>query len=403
MRAICAITSPIQLSLGRARKCGLWLQRVRLARVSILACWPSSRVSRWPNGRPRTARWWRSTASTRGPGLLVPAEYDGPAADPLQAARVQRAARLGVAVAGVATVMHHFTVAMLFSLAADRERLTAGTAEDAVSAVATDGLLLASGWAEGRTDQNILLPTVVAEPTDGGYVVNGSKKPCSLSRRWTCSPPASSITDDRTAGASLALLLIPAQLARHLRHPVLDQPRSWPPRRATRCILKDVQVPEELVIRSTPEDQHRLDDLQTAGFTWFELLTTASYVGAASALVELVLTAAAAASPAVARRWRSGWRRPSAWSKAPRGRSTRGVAGDDAVAVGPDHPVRHAGPALRRVSTTPRSSSAASPSSAPSTSPTSLRGARPGLPPAVARQRGRTAGRLLRRRPLRLS
>lgn len=53
--------------------------------------------------------------------------------------------------------------------------------------------------------------------------------------------------------------------------------------------LTDVVVPEDLVIHSTPEDADRLDDLQTAGFTWFELLATSSYVGAASALVSQVL------------------------------------------------------------------------------------------------------------------
>jgi len=53
--------------------------------------------------------------------------------------------------------------------------------------------------------------------------------------------------------------------------------------------LTDVLVPEELVIRTEPEDPHRLDDLQTAGFTWFEMLATSVYVGGASTLVELAL------------------------------------------------------------------------------------------------------------------
>ncbi|MGW7594695.1 acyl-CoA dehydrogenase, partial [Streptomyces rubiginosohelvolus] len=55
--------------------------------------------------------------------------------------------------------------------------------------------------------------------------------------------------------------------------------------------LTDVEVPEDLTIISTPEDHGRLDDLQTGGFTWFELLTTAAYTGAASALVDRVITA----------------------------------------------------------------------------------------------------------------
>src|SRR6266542_498033 len=53
--------------------------------------------------------------------------------------------------------------------------------------------------------------------------------------------------------------------------------------------LDDVFVPEDLVIRTVPDDPSRLDDLQTAGFVWFEMLISSVYVGAASSLVERAL------------------------------------------------------------------------------------------------------------------
>ncbi len=53
--------------------------------------------------------------------------------------------------------------------------------------------------------------------------------------------------------------------------------------------LKDVYVPQEMVVRAGAEDPTRLDDLQTAGFVWFETLISAGYTGAAAALVEQVL------------------------------------------------------------------------------------------------------------------
>ena len=53
--------------------------------------------------------------------------------------------------------------------------------------------------------------------------------------------------------------------------------------------LTDVFVPAELVIHTEPDDPDRLDDLQTVGFAWFEMLATSVYVGAASALVEQAL------------------------------------------------------------------------------------------------------------------
>ena len=264
-----------------------------------------------------------------GPGLLVPADYGGAAADPLQAARVQRGLASASPSLGVATVMHHFTVAMLFSLARSAERLS--TAQlNLLSSVVSDGLLLASGWAEGRTDQNILSPMVVAEPIPGGYRINGSKKPCSLSTSMDVLTASVAISDP-DGGASLALLLIPAGLpgitvTPFWSTPVLAASQSHEVR------LSDVEIPEELVIRSTTADQHRLDDLQTAGFTWFELLTSASYVGIASALVAQVLASgrgSAADRAALAIRLDAAVHLVDGAARAIRD----GVAGDEAVAM----------------------------------------------------------------------
>lgn len=221
-----------------------------------------------------------------GPGLLVPAAYGGAAAGPLEAVRVQRAIASVSPSLGVATTMHHFTVAMLFRLAEAADRLTPAQLK-LMSAVASDGLLLASGWAEGRTDQNILAPSVVAERTPGGYRVNGAKKPCSLSGSMDVLTASVQVTEEDGRSA-LALMLIPAsspgvETRPFWATPVLAASQSHEVR------LTDVEVPEDLVIHSTPEDADRLDDLQTAGFTWFELLATSAYVGAASTLVAQVL------------------------------------------------------------------------------------------------------------------
>jgi len=227
--------------------------------------------------------------SHAGPGLLVPGDFGGLEAGPLDAVRTQRALGALSPSLGVATVMHHFTVAMLFSLARTVGRLTEGQ-KKLLASIATDGLLLSSAWAEGRTDQNILLPAVVAERTsEGNYRVNGEKKPCSLSRSMDLLTASVAVADDE-GRQSLALLLIPADspgisIEPFWSTPVLAAAQSDLVR------LKDVMVPQELVISSTPEDQSRLDDLQTAGFTWFELLVTSAYTGVAAALVSRVLDA----------------------------------------------------------------------------------------------------------------
>jgi len=220
------------------------------------------------------------------PGLLAPEEFGGAAASPLDAVRVLRGLASASPSLGVVATMHHFTVAMLFSLAATAERLTPAQ-HKMLAGIAGDRLLLASGWAEGRTDQNILLPSVVAEPTADGYRVNGSKKPCSLSASMDILTSSVALTGP-DGQPSLAVLLIPADSAGISVRPFWSTP-VLAAAQSNEVVLDNVAVPEDLVIRSTPEDAGRLDDLQTAGFIWFELLVSSAYTGVASALVSRVL------------------------------------------------------------------------------------------------------------------
>ncbi len=223
----------------------------------------------------------------RGPALLVPAEYGGPGVAPLDAVRVMRAIGSLSPSLGAAATMHHFTVAMLFELARGTKRLTARQIE-LLSRIAPDGLLLASGWAEGRTEQNILSPAVTAALLpQGGYVVNGSKKPCSLSASMDLLTASVTVPDDE-GNPSLAVLLLPAstpgiRVAPFWNSAVLAAAESDEVR------LHEVYVAEDLVIRTTTGDPGRLNDLQTAGFVWFELLITSVYIGVASVLAERVL------------------------------------------------------------------------------------------------------------------
>jgi alkylation response protein AidB-like acyl-CoA dehydrogenase len=221
-----------------------------------------------------------------GAGLLVPPEYSGAGADPLTAVRVTRALSAVSPSLGAAVTMHHFTVSMLFSLTENADRLTA--AQRALLArVATDSLLIASGWAEGKPNQNILTPAVTAQPAGGGYLINGGKKPCSLSRSMDLLTASVSLPVGPDE-SSLAVLLIPADSPGITVHPFWDNP-ILAGAESDEVRLSDVLVPEDLVIRTVPDDPSRLDDLQAAGFVWFEMLISSVYVGAASALVEQAL------------------------------------------------------------------------------------------------------------------
>lgn len=222
-----------------------------------------------------------------GAGLLVPTERGGAGANPIEAVRVLRAISSYSPSLGAAATMHHFSAAMLYSLAESAGRLTPEQIT-LLDRVAPDGLLMASGWAEGKPDANILTPSVTArvDPA-GGYRVSGGKKPCSLSRSMDVLTASVSLPCD-DGEPELAVLLIPADSPGISVHPFWST-FALPGAESDEVRLEDVHVPESLVVRTVPDDPKRLDDLQTAGFVWFEMLITSVYLGAASALADRVL------------------------------------------------------------------------------------------------------------------
>lgn len=264
-----------------------------------------------------------------GVSLLVPRDFGGQGADPVDGVQVMRAVGAYSPSLAAAVAMHHFTVAMLYALATEHGRLTTAQLE-LVCAVAPERLLMASGWAEGRTQQNILAPTVTARPVSGGFRLNGSKKPCSLSRSMDLL--TASITVPGPDGCpELALALVRAGSRGITVRPFWNSP-VLAGAESDEVVLDEVFVPDELVIRTTAEDPQRLDDLQQAGFVWFELLVSAGYAGAASALAERVVAGtrgSATDRAALAVRTEGAYALLEGTARAVRD----GLAGDDAVAA----------------------------------------------------------------------
>jgi alkylation response protein AidB-like acyl-CoA dehydrogenase len=219
-----------------------------------------------------------------GPALLIPKAYTGLAATPLDAVRVVRALAAQAPSLAVATTMHHFSVATLFALA---DSLSSSGMEWALlEGIASQNLLVSSGFAEGSSGQNILAPTMTATPTDGGYLINGSKKPCSLSRSMDLMT-ASVAVPDPTGVPTMAVLLIPAATPGITVHPFWAS-NILAGAESDEIRLENVFVPEQLIMRPERGEDGRLDDLQTIGFIWFEMLISSCYLGMASALVEKV-------------------------------------------------------------------------------------------------------------------
>jgi alkylation response protein AidB-like acyl-CoA dehydrogenase len=218
-----------------------------------------------------------------GPSLIVPKEYGGKGASLLDAVRIQRAVGSRSPSLAVASTMHHFSVASLVELTAQGNGLEWAM----LTAIAENDWLLSSGFAEGRTNQHILTPTMKAVPAPGGIVVNGVKKPCSLTWSMNLMSASVAVADPATGTSRMAVVLIPADAPGISRAPFW-QSTALAAAESDQVTLTDVFVDDALVFY--PQDTESMDPVQSRGFVWFELLVSASYLGAASNLAERVLT-----------------------------------------------------------------------------------------------------------------
>jgi alkylation response protein AidB-like acyl-CoA dehydrogenase len=179
--------------------------------------------------------------------------------------------------------MHHFTIATLIEI----NPQDPGPEAEVLESVARGNLYVASGFAEGRTGVSIQTSSLQVERGPGGVILNGSKKPCSLSLSmdlFTASTPPLEGMD-----AGLAAVIIPADTPGLERRPFWQSP-ILAGAESDEVVLHSVLVPaEDFFPLGGPG---RMNEVQDRGFLWFELLITASYLGIASALFERVLLSA---------------------------------------------------------------------------------------------------------------
>ncbi|AXX30985.1 acyl-CoA/acyl-ACP dehydrogenase [Actinosynnema pretiosum subsp. pretiosum] len=218
-----------------------------------------------------------------GSGLLVPAEHGGLGASARDAVRVTRAIATRSPSVAVAATMHNFSVASLVTLAAT----STGFEWLLLDAVARDKRMMSSAFAEGRTGQGVLTPTMSARRAEGGWLVSGSKKPCSLSASMDLITASVALHhEDGTTGLGIAV--IPAEAPGISVRPFWNSP-VLAGAESDEVVLADVLVPDELVVKPVLDPETNLDDLNTTGLIWFNLLVSAVYLGVASALVARLL------------------------------------------------------------------------------------------------------------------
>jgi alkylation response protein AidB-like acyl-CoA dehydrogenase len=222
-----------------------------------------------------------------GLGLLVPEEHRGRGCGPVDGIQVQRAIGARSPSLAVAATMHHFSAATMLEL----WKIEHGLEWMLLQAVGEGKLMLASGFAEGVRGQGVLTPTMRGRREDGKILISGTKKPCSLSRSMDLLTASVVVADGAGPEEEFGVALIPANASG------IEVTSFWGAStlggaESDAVTLHDVSIDEEQLVTMGRADASELDHLETAGFLWFTLLITASYLGMASALVERVLAAA---------------------------------------------------------------------------------------------------------------
>jgi alkylation response protein AidB-like acyl-CoA dehydrogenase len=222
----------------------------------------------------------------RLPGLWVPTEYGGAGISPYDGIRLQRALGARCPSMALMLTMHNFTVGFCRSLAP-----FVPSCALMMRQVASDHLLVASAFAEGRRGAGILDSTVFMTPaSDGGYVINGRKKPCTLAHT----------ADIITAGVAIELpggvkrtgmAVIPGHAAGIKRHTFWQVPLLAAADNHE-LEFQNVAVSADQVVIASDDDaqtQAIVAAGEVTGLCWFEIVASASYLGVASALAERVL------------------------------------------------------------------------------------------------------------------
>lgn len=218
-----------------------------------------------------------------GPGLLAERRFGGKGASPREAVAVHRALGAHAPSLAIAATMHNFTVGFLAEYTLYGEE-TMGYLRE----IGEQGRYLASGFAEGKRGANILEPLMTAEPQRGGYVLNGVKKPCSVSESMDYLTASINVLDANGKGGQRAIAIVPAGSRGIERKPF------WTATALAGAQTKEVTLTDVFVDASQvffPQTEVDLDAVEAGAFFWFESIVSASYLGLASRLVEKVYEA----------------------------------------------------------------------------------------------------------------
>ncbi|WP_411392712.1 hypothetical protein [Pseudomonas sp. MPB23] len=221
------------------------------------------------------------------PGLTVTKALGGGGASAVEMAQLQTWVGAHCPSLAMMMTMHHHTVAGMMAgmqFFPDIQGL--------LTTVAREKLLVASGFSEGRTQTPILESRMAVKKHAEGYVVNGSKKPCTMTHHFDAITFGVNYVDPEGrshVGIGMGFADDPGiERKTFWSVPYLQAADSH------EVVFNNLFVPEAMMCFSTAVDDQLEDAQHGMGNNlcaiWFQLLASASYLGMASALATRALS-----------------------------------------------------------------------------------------------------------------
>lgn len=218
----------------------------------------------------------------RAPGLIIPEAFGGIGATPTEAVSILRAVGSLCPSLAVMMVMHYHTMATVVHLGG------IDAADELMQGVAHHQLLVASAFAEGKPGSAIFNASVKVTPADGGYVLNGVKKPCSMSH--DADVIAVGVAREEADGSTVEGFAVVFSEGSPIGREPFWKTRILGASDSNALVFKDVFVPAERMLMPDSADDMEVAMLtqraSLSGLCWFQLMVGATYLGVASALVE---------------------------------------------------------------------------------------------------------------------
>ncbi|SEA40249.1 acyl-CoA dehydrogenase family protein [Alkalimonas amylolytica] len=228
------------------------------------------------------------------PGLLVGAKLGGMAVDLVSAVRIHRYIGSLCPSLAVMMTMHNHTTYCL-SKAMDA---SLANKDSLLSDVARDKLVFCSGFAEAKPGANILSSSVTCAASNGHFVINGSKKPCTMVD--FADVALVGITNPNAGEATARGLL----LVDNMRADKIEKVPFWPASILTATSSNELvfngykATAGNVVLMEAGEApstaKQAIENTELCGLSCFQLLIASSYLGAASQLAAQCFAAAPA-------------------------------------------------------------------------------------------------------------